>query len=746
MKPTILRLAPAILAIALLAIAPCASAAITPESDVLVPWFEIDLQKEDVGLATIFSVVNAYPEAAKTKFIIYTNWGIPVLEVPITFQRTEAKTIELREWIRHGRLPERTLTPAELAHLHAALTGKASPNDGLYYGTEYRGLAVGYVIVQALEQRPDSLFGDMYSVDLAANFFGAETLSALTHDLKSDCRRHGIRFSNQGLLFEGSELLIWSGRQFSPSPTPEPGGEKMKVTVEIYDQAGRHVQTCHRALIAVESVEVCHLDISPPIGWLDISTEDPTVIVEHLHSTTQASAELHSYCLKTDLNLAGPRIKIEKKINGRDTERAAAPKFFVGEDVRYEYHVTNTGTVALNPVAVTDDKVRVSCPKNSLAPAETMVCAAMAIAEGCLNRNLGTATGYGPDGSSVTDSDFAYYEGLYAPTLKIETLVNGDEADSPTGPTVDAGDQLNWTFIVKNTGNVRISNIAVHRNGEAADCPKTELDTDEAMICTAKSLAGEGQQHEIGTAKGSDPCGERAVANDPAFYFGRNDRPAIEITKYIGQDDANTAPGPTVEVGATIEWRFLVTNVGNVRLEGIEVIDDKLTTILCPKTALDPGESMVCTATGIALPCEQTNEARVRAGVGTETARNITDTDVAHYFGRGAPQLALELKLNGDNADDPPGAWIYVGATIQFAYEVTNSGNVPLSNIVVHDDFDRIASCPKTTLEPGESMTCTATTAAVPGTHEIIGTALGWAPCGNRVEANDPAFYRSGEQ
>lgn len=737
------RWGPLMLAIALLAIAPVAGAAITPESDVLLPWFEIDLEQQEVGLATTFSVVNASPSAVQTRFTVYTNWGIPVLQVPLLFDRTEAKTIDLRAWIQKGLLPHRTLTPAELAHLQAALTGKPSPDDQLYYGTAFDGgLAVGYVIAETLGDRPDALWGDTYSVDAASNYFEAETLTALTHGLESDCKRHGIRFVNEGRLYEAAELIIWSGRRFQPSATPAPVGEKMKVTVGVYDQAGHHVQNCVRELIAVEPLHVCHLDITPPIGWLDVTTEDPTFILEHLHSTSQASAELHSYCLNENLKLAGPSITIEKTINGEDADRPGA-MFTVGDEVEFEYYVTNNGTVRLTPVTVSDDVgLDVTCPKQSLDPGESMVCTARTIAEGCLQLNVGTATGTAADGVRVTATDIAYYEGLYAPELTLETLVNDDVADQPTGPSVDAGAPLHWTFVVTNSGNVRVESITVStQKKEPATCPKTALDPGESMTCTASSIAAQGQHHEVGTASGTDPCGTPVVATDPAYYFGRPNAPDIEIKKYAGENDADNPPGPTVPVGTTILWRFVVTNTGNVPLQGIVVVDDQGLTPACPKTALAPGESMTCTASSSALPCQHENTATV-TGTASDRERTVTAHDAAHYFGEGHPALGLELKLNGDPADEAPGPWIDANTTLLLTYEVTNTGDVELTNLVVSDDRDRSATCPKTSLLPGESMICTASALAVAGTHDIFGSVYGRPACGEPVEAHDPAYYR----
>ena len=58
------------------------------------------------------------------------------------------------------------------------------------------------------------------------------------------------------------------------------------------------------------------------------------------------------------------------------------------------------------------------------------------------------------DRDRVAATDAAYYEGLYDPALKLETLVNDNEADQPPGPYVDDGDPLHWTFVVTNSGVV----------------------------------------------------------------------------------------------------------------------------------------------------------------------------------------------------------------------------------------------------------------------------------------------------
>ncbi len=58
--------------------------------------------------------------------------------------------------------------------------------------------------------------------------------------------------------------------------------------------------------------------------------------------------------------------------------------------------------------------------------------------------------------------------------------------------------------------------------------------------------------------------------------------------------------GETVTDGRTVTWTYLVKNTGKTPLDGITVVDDKLpaSSVKCPKTRLNPGETMTCSASG----------------------------------------------------------------------------------------------------------------------------------------------------
>ncbi|MDX1450427.1 MAG: hypothetical protein R3246_15360, partial [Acidimicrobiia bacterium] len=88
--------------------------------------------------------------------------------------------------------------------------------------------------------------------------------------------------------------------------------------------------------------------------------------------------------------------------------------------------------------------------------------------------------------------------------------------------------------------------------------------------------------------------------------------------------------------------------------------------------------------------------------------------------------LDIEKSINGHDADQMPGPTILVGEPIRFDFVVTNRGPEPVTGIAVVDSVLGPVACPKTALDPGESMTCTVHAVAMPGEHKNVGTATGW--------------------
>jgi hypothetical protein len=153
------------------------------------------------------------------------------------------------------------------------------------------------------------------------------------------------------------------------------------------------------------------------------------------------------------------------------------------------------------------------------------------------------------------------------------------------------------------------------------------------VICFANGAAVAGQYANLGTAQGTPQGGGDPVSDtDPSHYFGQEvvEEPAIALEKHTNGEDADTAPGPVLTVGDPVTWTYLVTNIGNVALTNVTVTDDQGVAVTCPKTTLQPGESMTCTAQGVA-------EAGQYANLGTAEGEGggitVSDTDPSHYFG-----------------------------------------------------------------------------------------------------------------
>ncbi|NND59514.1 MAG: hypothetical protein HKN49_04525 [Gammaproteobacteria bacterium] len=457
-----------------------------------------------------------------------------------------------------------------------------------------------------------------------------------------------------------------------------------------------------------------------------------------------------------------PSIDIEKATNGEDADNPTGPFIATGGSVNWTYLVTNTGNVALTNVTVTDSEgVAVSCPQDTLDPGESFTCNGTGIATTGQYFNIGLVTGEPPIGPPVTDDDPSHYFGAL-PMIDLEKLTQGEDADDPTGPYVQPGSTVTWTYIITNMGNVPLDNIVLN-DDQLGPVTCTEgaippLDVGDNFICTVMGIAIGGQYVNIGDVCANDPTGVEVCDDDPSHYFGA--MPAIDIEKATNGEDADTPTGPFIETGGVVTWTYVVTNTGNVPLANVTVTDDQGVTVSCPADALNPGDSFTCTGTGTAAAGQYANLGSV---TGTPpVGPPVTDEDPSHYFGA-TPSVDIEKLTNGVDADDPNAGdapQVLPGDVVNWTYIVTNTGNVPLSGIAVTDDQGVAVSCPADTLAPGDSFTCTASGVAddlattgfttVPGTcgirpnqplYENTGAVVGTTPGGAVVEDSDLSHY-----
>jgi len=262
-------------------------------------------------------------------------------------------------------------------------------------------------------------------------------------------------------------------------------------------------------------------------------------------------------------------IDIEKATNGTDADTPTGPFVPVGDPVTWTYVVTNTGNSTLTGIGVTDsDLGAVSCPETSLAAGAAMTCTANGTATAGQYANTGTVTATDPASGTPTDSDDSHYFGVDS-GIDIEK--------TPDLQVVDEGSSVTFTITVKNTGNVRLTNVEV-TDPLAPSCNIviTMLDPgqSEDYECALDDVIDDFEN--VATVTGETPDGDELTDADNAFVEVVHPDPAIQIDK---DPDLRIIPAG---VPTDVTWDITVTNTGEAVLFDVTVTDPA-----APACALD---------------------------------------------------------------------------------------------------------------------------------------------------------------
>jgi hypothetical protein len=202
------------------------------------------------------------------------------------------------------------------------------------------------------------------------------------------------------------------------------------------------------------------------------------------------------------------------------------------------------------------------------------------------------------------------------------------------------GPNISAVIAVSNVGQLERVELQLTVTGTNVTVVNETRSVGKVELC---HRTGEGEYHMIDVDGSAEPAhrahgdgkvGER-VPGAPTRVFDSSCRSVnfgVSIRKLTNGEDANTAPGPSVTIGAPITWEYIVTNTGTVGLTSIVVTDDKGVTVNCNgQTTLAVRASMTCTATGVAVAGQYRNVGSVAGNAGTT---RYTDSDPSHYFGR----------------------------------------------------------------------------------------------------------------
>ena len=405
----------------------------------------------------------------------------------------------------------------------------------------------------------------------------------------------------------------------------------------------------------------------------------------------------------------------------------------VAEVVNYTFRVTNTGTVTLSNIMISDPFFGspVSCSIPTLAPGATdQTCtAAYTIGQPDVDAgqisNTATVTVDAPAG--MTDpADQSDTEVSTGPAENAAVTIDKASTD---GTYSSATDSETFTFTVTNTGNVTLSGLTVTDTPLGFSCTLDELAPgDVATTCAGGAPAlsavksfgqvdvDAGSFTNTATVTGQSKVKATPVSDsDNETVTGPVQNPTLSLNK------SSTFAGPMNAVGQVLTYDYLVTNTGNITMTAdITVTDDKIATVTCPALpagGLAPNASITCTASQTVTLADLDAGQVVNTATATVTQPVIpqnagdppavvvtSNTDTETVTAQQLPALSLDKRVKSTSSS----SYAAIGDTVVFEYVVTNSGNVTTTaDITITDDkIPGTLTCTTGFIAPGATATC----------------------------------------
>ena len=314
---------------------------------------------------------------------------------------------------------------------------------------------------------------------------------------------------------------------------------------------------------------------------------------------------------------------------------------------------------------------------------------------------VNTACVTGTDSLGGTDSDCdTTTTDILHPDIEIDKKVrNGSTGAFVDGPIhAVVGDTLEYEFTVTNEGDVELDvdfsdakcdSTATLDSGDTDADGKLDVTETWVYHCSHLVLAGDSDpftNHACVT--GTDPLGGTDTDCDDTDTD--IDHPAIHIDKTVRVGSGAFGESVKAHVGETLEYRFEVTNTGDVPLD-VTLSDPKCDsgTISGPAGDADSdgkldltetwvyGCSHVLTAADLAAGSEFPNVATAQ---GTDPAGNhVSDDDPANASILD-PRINIDKLVRvGSSGAFADTASAEVGQTLTYQLTVTNTGNTPLA-------------------------------------------------------------------
>lgn len=298
-----------------------------------------------------------------------------------------------------------------------------------------------------------------------------------------------------------------------------------------------------------------------------------------------------------------------------------------GETLTYTFTLTNSGNTTLNAVQLNDPLAGLSplsctwpggetgqpTPAATLAPAQETECTATHVVTqddidvgSVPNTATASADPANPDAEdpvdTITQTASSVSRADMIPALTLEKSTSVAQIDT-------VGQEVPYTFVITNTGNVTLSGVTLTDTLPGLPAPECDSTGDLAVgavrTCAATYTVTQADL-DAGSllnsaAVSSDGPGDTdgATAQD-SVTVPSSAQPDATFAKHASLDDADG--NGLADPGETIHYTFLVENTGLITLTGVDVIDpmDGLSAVSCPggrPATVAPGATLECTAT-----------------------------------------------------------------------------------------------------------------------------------------------------
>lgn len=413
----------------------------------------------------------------------------------------------------------------------------------------------------------------------------------------------------------------------------------------------------------------------------DINAAQPlvntvTVRVNQVQQAQTASATVNV--------LASPKLTLTKAAD-RPTVNAA------GQQITYSLVITNTGNQDLQNLQLSD----------SLIAGTSLRCAPVALGQ-TLTVSTGATTCTGV--YTVTQADInrgtplintAVAQTTQTTPVSAQATVNIVAQPAFTiSKTVSSatatfsGQRLLYSIVIRNTGNQDLTNFNLQDpliTGGQNDLSCNPVSRGQTLTVAAPVTTCTGSYVVTQTNINSGS----AIVNTATASFQQAQPQSASVSTTIGQNPAMTiTKTPSVasvsQLGQVITYTIVVANVGNMDLTSLSVVDTRVTGLSCSNVSI--GSTLPVNASTTCTGAYATTQADINAGapiLNTATASStqtrpisaVASVDVNQNARFNVTKTASLLSVN------------QAGQVIQYAIQITNTGNEDLLALRVSDPF-----------------------------------------------------------